>query len=109
MVREPFVARGILHHEQIVLENRVGIEGAIARQLGSVQAKVGFVPLPVFIQQRNQRDWRSTNLRCQSRQIVERSFRTCVQHFVSAQSGQSLCFIGRQRRSLHAVIRLVIG
>ena len=67
------VRSGVRHHESRIepATNGVIAEGPVARRLGGVQAHARFEPLPMLIDQRNQRYRRIKQGGCQRGQAIE--------------------------------------
>src|SRR5208282_1545920 len=55
---EPFIFQGVFDFEDVILHDRVGAKGDVARGLGGGDADLGLEPLAVFVHERNYGDGR---------------------------------------------------
>ena len=93
IVDETFVLQGIVDDKGPVAENGVTAEGNITWRFASIQPDRGFEPLPVFVDQADQRDRHVEDAFGQACQAVEALFRIGVEDVDRAQRSQALRLI----------------
>ena len=96
IVLEPIVRRGVRHLKKVVTQNGVCAQRDITRRLGNIKTDVAFEPLPVLVHQRDERDGRIADERCQQSDIVEFLLGRRVEKLELLQRTQPGDFIGRQ-------------
>ena len=96
IVDKPGIQGGIgdLHH--LGRADGVVAERQLPRGLGGGQADPALEPLPVGIEEGDERNGRAANLRSQDREVVEHVFRGRIQNFVALKLGEALELGGRR-------------
>src|ERR1700677_2058990 len=69
-----------------------------------LQADTRFEPLPVFIDQRDRRNWNLENAGGEFGDVVERFLRQRIEHGKPPQLFEPLCFIGWEREAHGAAL-----
>src|SRR6266446_2576761 len=90
--RESLVLTFIRNDEYFGLHERVRAEHLGAERFLKTKTKLRFEPLPILIDQTDQRHWHTTDERGQSGQFVEMPLRFAVDDLIRAQRTQSLGF-----------------
>jgi len=88
------VAAGILDHHDTARGDGVAAEGLLALDFVGAQPIAGFVPLPVGIDHRNQRDRQVEDVAHQPRNALERLLARAVQR-IERQQGVEPQLLGR--------------
>ena len=92
-VGKPVILGGVRHDEQVRLENGMGAKGDVAGCFGRVDADFRFEPLPVCIDQADERNRYVADLCRESGQVVERVFGIGIQDLVALEGGQARGFV----------------
>ena len=90
---EARVARGVLHHERLVGQDRVSAERHRARGAVQIRAALGLEPLPVFLDERDQRDGDREQVARQTADGVEVRLFGGVHDRQRAQGGEPVGFV----------------
>ena len=94
VVGEANVRAGVGHHEHVAhVEYAVAAEGVVARGLARLQSDLGFEPLPVRVDERDERDGRLADLRREEGEVVERLLGGRVEYAVGEQGGHALVLV----------------
>ena len=97
IVGEAMVGMGVAHFEHLFgVQDRVSAEGHFARCLGRADADLGFEPLTLFVNQRDQGDGGLADGRGEQGEVIEGLFRRGVQYVVMTECFDPLRIIGRQ-------------
>src|SRR5262249_36769305 len=95
------IFRRVRNNKEIPLLNRDCAERNLTRCFTDAHADLRFEPLPVGINQRDQRNRSLADMRGQDGKVVEALFRIGVENFVTAQRLQTGVFLG-----FHSDLRL---
>jgi hypothetical protein len=98
VARESRVDPGVLDEEQPLLGDRMRAERVAARRLGRGHADSRLEPLPVFVDQTDQRDRSAEDVCGESGQLVKCRIRRGVQNAQLVQHCEALGFVGWSRR-----------
>ena len=102
IVGEARVARGVGDLEDLVAEHGMGTERHITRGFGDARkAHIGLEPLPLGIDQADERDRHPTDCRCRAHQRIEFRLRPGVEHLQGMQRRQSSGLVIALFRSRH--------
>ena len=93
------------HDEQVRLGDDVRAEGELTRRFADAPADLRFEPLPMVIDERDERDGGCADLCRERRQIVQRLIRGRVEQAVLPQRVQTPCFIDGSKRRFHADVQ----
>jgi hypothetical protein len=89
-----------------MLPDRMCAKGNVARRLGHFQADLRLEPLPVLIQERDQRDRHVADFGRESGEIVQGRLRRRVEHVVLPQGLQAADFAGHGSRRINPAMPL---
>ncbi len=101
IITETRVIPGIRDNEKVGLKDGVGAERDVAGRFRRVYAHGGLEPLPIRINQADERDGRAANIGGEAGKIVERRFRQRIENVVPVQNVDPLRFIGGQKWWFH--------
>ena len=95
VIRETGVPRRVPHHQRRARMQGVSAERLVPRRLAGVEANPRLEPLPVLVDQADERHRRAAKLRRQRGEVVEALFRLGIEDTVRPQGLQTLGFIQR--------------
>ncbi len=96
VVAEALVGTRIRHDQRTGFEDRVGAEREVARRLRRIQSPPRLEPLPMRVDQADQRDRRTAELRGERRKVIEPRFGIGVEDLVGLQRAEALLLVGRR-------------
>jgi hypothetical protein len=97
VVGEPVIEARVLDHHHVVTGDGVGAERHLPRRRPHVPAVTGLEPLPVAVDERDQRDGEVADRRRKRDDVVERGLRGGVEDAEVDETSESLGFVGRDR------------
>jgi hypothetical protein len=103
--REPAVLRRIGNDKEMMLLQGVGTKRHAARSLADLETHLGLEPLPPFVDEGNQRNRSSTNIRRHGGKVVEGLLGKRIQDGILLQRLQPSRFLGKFLQSCHSCIR----
>jgi hypothetical protein len=96
VVGKALVFTGVPHDEHAVVEDRVRAEGDFARRLAHIEADDGLEPLPIRIDEADDRDRHVADARRERHDVVVDLLGQGVEDVVPPQRLESLLLVGRQ-------------
>ena len=93
VIAERLVVEGVGHHEKIAVLDRVRAERDASRGFGDRDADPGLEPLPVGVDQADERNRRLADMRGEEREVVEGALRIRIEDAIPPQGRQPSCFV----------------
>ena len=99
---EQRILRGVVDHINIVAFDGMGAEGPLARRLGGADAIARLEPLPVAVDERDQRDWHADQLGGDLGDLVEIPLGRGIENLVLGQFAEAAGFGVRRGGGVHS-------